>query len=179
MLSLRTDCQYPIYSSVQKGGVCLFPLTWQTTLLLLDYKREPATPQGVSHRYVKISPLQLQRLAHSFAGDADSWPWQAAIYSDAIVPVSPLPSQADTAFSHCPLICLLYYPGCTVIYSSLAFLTYLPIVICSLQSLFLCLKEVSLRCWTFCYSKVVSAGILTASALSAFQKCFFNNTHKY
>lgn len=48
--------------------------------------------------------------------------------------------------SHCPLIHLCYYSGCTDIYPSLVFLMYLPIFICSLQSLLLCWEEVSLKC---------------------------------
>lgn len=112
------------------------------------------------------------RGSHPFAADVKPWLWHAA--GPSLLSPSPV-----TALDRCPLLCLLYYPGCTVICLSLAFPTYLPTVICSFQSLFLCSEGVRHKCSTFCCSKVFFAGILRASALCAFQKCFFNNAHKY
>lgn len=175
MFSLRTDCQYPIYSTVQQGGGCLFALAWQTTLPLPHCEQEAVFPWGASQRISDPSSAAAETLPF-----VCWWCQTLAVARCSTLQCHPSCSPVPvTAFARCPLLCLLYYPGCTVIYLSLAFPTHLPVVICSFQSLFLCSEGVRLKCWTVCSSKVFSAGILTASALSAFQKCFFNNIHKY
>jgi len=167
MFSLRTDCQHLIYSSVQ-NGFCLFALAWQA-VLLSQTTRESDTRE-----------CQPEVSVHCSFRDCHThllWCQLLTVAGCCMLQCYPLFSPSLFYRSHCPLICLRYYSGCTDIYPSLEFLMYLPIFICSLQSLFLCWEEDSLKCWTFWYCKVVSAGIRTASALSAFRKCFFNNTH--
>lgn len=128
MFLLRTDCQYPIYSTVQQGGGCLFALARQTTLPLPHCEQEAVFPWGASQRIsdpssaAADSPICLLVMSNPGRGTllhtavpSLLFPRPCHCFCSLPSPVSPLLPWlhchlSESGLSHTPPSCHLQFP---------------------------------------------------------------------